>query len=426
MAALIRGIRDSVDWRIITTARTGLGLAAAIGLLRACDAPFPWRPPRALWIRSGCGAIAFLCTFYATSNLPVADALVLLNTSPIWLVALSAFLFRQRLRPFAVVSLVIATAGIIILAQPHFAQRNLGALAGMATGFLTAASLLAIGRLRSVHHVAIVAHSTAAAFLASVLVLVCSATAIDFAFARSARTMAILAVIAALGTVAQVQITRAFSGPGATRIAPLQYSTVAFGALLDYLLYGQHIGPTTAFGIVLIVGPALCLMLGKSAIGDVHSRALSIAADAWMLSPSSAGAGLARLEDAIRAAEKRTSCEVRVHVDRHCADAQRTPAGVFATLGMTRTRQRNGVLVYLALESRVFSIIVDEGISERVSARSIAELCDTIIADMRARDPVAAVADGIITMFDMLGASFPYQTDDVNELPDEISLGVGM
>ena len=72
---------------------------------------------------------------------------------------------------------------------------------------------------------------------------------------------------------------------------------------------------------------------------------------------------------AIQTAEKNTSGEIRVHLEQVCkGDPCLRAAYVFSKLGMFRTKDRNGVLIYLALKSHKFAIIGDSGINEKVGA----------------------------------------------------------
>ena len=66
--------------------------------------------------------------------------------------------------------------------------------------------------------------------------------------------------------------------------------------------------------------------------------------------------------DAVRIAEKGTSGEIRIHIDDQCSiDPVKKAQDVFQKLGMHRTALRNGVLIYLACNTKVFSIIGDKG-----------------------------------------------------------------
>ena len=70
---------------------------------------------------------------------------------------------------------------------------------------------------------------------------------------------------------------------------------------------------------------------------------------------------------AIRQAEKDTSGEIRVHIEKHCKKSPLDRAvEVFAELKMHKTALRNGVLIYLALEDKKLSIIGDVGINTKV------------------------------------------------------------
>ncbi len=127
---------------------------------------------------------------------------------------------------------------------------------------------------------------------------------------------------------------------------------------------------------------------------------------------------------AIQQAELNTSGELRVHVEV----GERYPAlqvatRVFKELGMDKTADRNGVLILLEVDRREFAIIGDEGINRVVSQDFWDEERDLLQQHFRKGD----FAGGLVLAIEQVGAKlkkfFPYQSDDVNELPDEISYG---
>src|SRR5574341_1335500 len=81
------------------------------------------------------------------------------------------------------------------------------------------------------------------------------------------------------------------------------------------------------------------------------------------------------ITEAVRAAESRTSAEIRVHLDRRLPRSflgKRVDArarALFAKLGMHRTAARHGVLVYLALDDKKLAVVGDVGIHARVGDR---------------------------------------------------------
>ncbi|MGQ1946233.1 TPM domain-containing protein [Geofilum sp. OHC36d9] len=131
-----------------------------------------------------------------------------------------------------------------------------------------------------------------------------------------------------------------------------------------------------------------------------------------------------RLVEAIRKAEKNTSGEIRVHLDNKCPEELMDRAAfIFEELKMHKTKLRNGVLFYLAIEDRLFAILGDAGINQKVPEGFWDEIKSEMLVLLKSNDPVGALEKGILMAGEQLKAHFPYQSDDVNELSDEISIG---
>ena len=130
------------------------------------------------------------------------------------------------------------------------------------------------------------------------------------------------------------------------------------------------------------------------------------------------------ITNAIRAAETNTSGEIRVHIENRCAgEVLDRAAYIFGKLEMHKTVLRNGVLFYLAVEDRKFAILGDGGINEKVPEDFWESTKDVVISKLKDGKYAEALADGIIKAGEQLKKHFPYQSDDVNELSDEISFG---
>lgn len=131
-----------------------------------------------------------------------------------------------------------------------------------------------------------------------------------------------------------------------------------------------------------------------------------------------------RIVEAIVRAEDCTSGEIRVHVEPKCkTDPVARAVKVFNRLEMYDTAERNGVVIYLAYETRACAIVGDVAINEVIPEG----FWDDILADMKAAFAAGNFTEGIITAVEAVGNAlseyFPYQSDDVNEQPDEISFG---
>jgi len=131
-----------------------------------------------------------------------------------------------------------------------------------------------------------------------------------------------------------------------------------------------------------------------------------------------------KIVDAIKTAELNTTGEIRVHVENHSkGDILDRSAMVFNMLKMNETAARNGVLIYLAVEDKKFSIIGDEGINRLVEHDFWNDVKDEMAKAFREGDFTGGVVNGILRVGEKLKTFFPYQSDDVNELPDDISFG---
>lgn len=131
-----------------------------------------------------------------------------------------------------------------------------------------------------------------------------------------------------------------------------------------------------------------------------------------------------QITDAIKEAELNTSGEIRLHVEKKCkVDTLDRAAYIFDKLNMHKTEKRNGVLFYLAIENRKFAILGDAGINAVTPDDFWDEIKDVVIDLFKEEKYAEGLSKGIKMAGKALKEYFPYQTDDVNELSDDISFG---
>ena len=127
---------------------------------------------------------------------------------------------------------------------------------------------------------------------------------------------------------------------------------------------------------------------------------------------------------AIQSAEHQTSGEIRVHIESVCkCNVLDRAAWLFKSLKMHETAQRNGVLIYLSTSDRKFAIIGDSGINAIVPAGFWNDVKELMIGNFSKGNLTEGFVLGIGKVGEKLKEFFPFQKDDVNELPDEISYG---
>ncbi len=131
----------------------------------------------------------------------------------------------------------------------------------------------------------------------------------------------------------------------------------------------------------------------------------------------------ARIVDAIKTAEKNTSGEIRVHIEKNCPkdDAFDRALDVFQDLEMHKTELQNGVLLYVAIEDHQFVICGDQGINEVVPTGFWESTKDIVISHFKLNNYAQGLIDGVLKAGEELKHHFPYQTNDENELSDDIS-----
>lgn len=130
----------------------------------------------------------------------------------------------------------------------------------------------------------------------------------------------------------------------------------------------------------------------------------------------------AQILASVKEAELETSGEIRVHIETSLrGDVLDRAAWLFKKLGMDKTAERNGVLFYLAVGDRKFAIIGDAGINAKVPVGFWDEISENLMKNFKEGKFTEGLSEGIIMAGKQLKTHFPYKSDDVNELPDEIS-----
>jgi uncharacterized membrane protein len=125
---------------------------------------------------------------------------------------------------------------------------------------------------------------------------------------------------------------------------------------------------------------------------------------------------------AISEAEHATSGEIRVHIETSCkGDVLDEAAWLFRKVGMQKTADRNGVLIYLAVKERKFAIIGDIGINSVVPLGFWDEIRDHMKQRFSENRFTEGLTEGIIMAGQQLKEHFPHTRDDVNEITDTIS-----
>jgi uncharacterized membrane protein len=131
-----------------------------------------------------------------------------------------------------------------------------------------------------------------------------------------------------------------------------------------------------------------------------------------------------RIISAIAAAEKKTSGEIRVFIQRgEIGDPVAAAQTQFKKLGMTATGERNGVLIFVAPRSQKFAVIGDEAVHQRCGEEFWKQLVEKMQQHFRAENFTDAMVEAISQAGELLARHFPRGADNRNELPNTVEEG---
>jgi drug/metabolite transporter (DMT)-like permease len=202
-------------------------------------------------IRGLSGFFALMLFFYAIAGLPLAAAVTLNYTSPLFLAGLLIVVFKQKPEWWRIATLVLGFAGVVLLLDPRFGDSAfLPRLLGLASGFLAAVAYLNVKALaqagepewRVVFYFTLVSTVGAGMWM-----LLHHFHPVDW------QTAPILLGLGVTATLAQLAMTRAWRLGHPLVVGSLAYSTVVFASLLGLLLWGERLSAQAWLAIGLIV-----------------------------------------------------------------------------------------------------------------------------------------------------------------------------
>jgi uncharacterized membrane protein len=130
------------------------------------------------------------------------------------------------------------------------------------------------------------------------------------------------------------------------------------------------------------------------------------------------------LVEAVAAVEKTTAAEIRIHVDRYCkGDPMLKAVNIFSHLKMEQTENRNGVLIFVAIDDRKFALYGDEGINKKVPKGFWESTRDKMLDEFQQGRMVEGISKGVLEAGKQLAKHFPQKPEDTDELSNEISYG---
>lgn len=277
MVAFTHALGPRCDWLMIALVRASVMFVSSVTIARLSGVALVMWEPRTLWMRSFAGSFSLVCSFYASTRLPVGDFITLSNTYPIWIVVLAWFSGNAVSNLGDILRIGCALLGVVLIGRPNLSGDNLGAAVALLGSVSTAIAMIGLHRLKGVDSRAVVAHfAGVASVIAGTWFLVRgpgAGTLVGSSGAGSTPafdpwTWLLLLGVAASGTVGQLFLTRAYATGAPARVSVLGLSQVVFGLGFDVLLWQRSMTVAALAGMALVVMPTAWLILHPAAIPD--------------------------------------------------------------------------------------------------------------------------------------------------------------
>jgi drug/metabolite transporter (DMT)-like permease len=209
-----------------------------------------------LWLRGIFGTLGVMCYFFAISRIPLAQAVMLNCTSPLFTTLLAAVFLNERLHPQRLAGLALAVAGAYLVVHPTSGSFNWGTVLGLCSGIFSACAYVIVRRLSAsqdpwivVWHLAVMG-----------IVLGGPGTATDF-HAPVGWLLPCILLMGVSGTVAQGAMTTAFRWLPAGAGATAGLMTVCVSALIGWVHFGEVPTSEALLGGTLIIAGGIAANL---------------------------------------------------------------------------------------------------------------------------------------------------------------------
>jgi len=203
-------------------------------------------------LRAVVGLSAMYLYFHALAYLPLADALLLNYTSPLFVSLAAVIWLKEPSTPPRRRALLLGLAGVLLVFHPSSHIASLAGLAGLASGVLAGIALTAVKRMSDSEP------SMRIVVWFSLLASIISAVPMAMQFVRPDQQQWLWLVAAGVtGSLGQLGMTRAYALAPASQVSPLGYASLIFAGLIGYAAWGERPDALGLLGAIAIIGAGI-------------------------------------------------------------------------------------------------------------------------------------------------------------------------
>ena len=255
MGVCVKLAAESFSAAEIVFYRSAISLVMVFALMRFRRILIATAHWRVQFQRSGSGFISLLMYFYAISMLPLATAVTLAYTSPLFLAVYLGWFGKARLHRCMFGALVLGFVGVALLLRPTLdADQWLGGLIGLACGMTAGVAyynVKELGERGEVEERTVFYFSLFSTVASGMWMVLFEFHSIDL------RGGLLLLGVGSFGTLAQLAMTRAYKRGKTLVSASLAYSTVIFASLFGMLFWQEALSLGAWLAIALIIASGL-------------------------------------------------------------------------------------------------------------------------------------------------------------------------
>ncbi len=209
--------------------------------------------------RAAIGLTSMVLLFLSYHLMPMADAVALSFSAPLFLTALSVPVLGERVGPYRWGAVAVGFAGVLVIVQPGSAMLNTGALVGLSAAVAYAFAMMAMRQLgRTEAPVTTVFYFTAFSTLLS-------AVALPFVWTMpTAEGFALMAAMGLVGGAAQYFATRAYALAPAAVISPFNYAGILWACLFGWLFWSDWPGTHVLAGAAIVIASGLLILIRET------------------------------------------------------------------------------------------------------------------------------------------------------------------
>lgn len=263
MNALVKAASLSLPSNEVVFFRSIIGTIMIYYFMRREKVAFSRHGIPMLALRGILGGLYMVAYFYTLSKIPLVDAIVLVNLSPVFVILLAAFFLKERIPRQTLFYLPLIFLGVILVMKPfQFSTYSVDALYGLLSALLAAGAATSIRYLSKKHHTyEIIFYFMAAATVVSIPLMWNSFIIPNLI------ELFYLICIGVVSLLAQVFLTKAFTHESAVVVEVVRYIGIVFTASWGFLFFHEIPDIYTILGGCCII--AACIALSrKKEIGN--------------------------------------------------------------------------------------------------------------------------------------------------------------